>query len=132
MVFMYCNWNYLSTLYQHKKYFILNHVNNCAHFWKFLTLIRCNGNPVREHLLTDTYDACLNQCKSHSSECSWITYDEKTKFCQLFEECDPPNLKRKLIQKDWHVLASERDCPSEPDCYFKGKCQVYSLHIYQI
>ena len=82
--------------------------------------------------MTDTYDACLNQCKSHGSECSWITYDEKTKFCQLFEECDPPNLKKKLIQKDWHVLASERDCPAEPDCYFKGKCQVCSLHIYQI
>ena len=94
-----------------------------------MTLIRCNGNPVREHLLTDTYDACLNQCKSHGSECSWITYDEKTKFCQLFEKCDPPNLNRKLIQKDWHVLASQRDCPAEPDCYFKGKCQVCSLLI---
>ena len=87
--------------------------------------------------MTDTFDACLNQCKSHpvnssmeGGVCSWITYDEKTKFCQLFEKCDPPNLQRKLIQKDWHVLASERDCPAEPDCYFKGKCQVCSLCIH--
>ena len=103
-------------------------------FWNNLTFIRCNGNPVKEHLLTDTYDACLNQCKSHpiessmeGSTCSWITYDEKTKFCQLFEECDPPNLNTKLIQEDWHHLASERDCPAVPDCYFRGKCQVWSL-----
>ena len=116
----------------------------CNTFWKKYVLfeifgplfIRCNGNPVVEHLLTDTFDACLNQCKSHpvnssmeGSVCSWITYDEKTKFCQLFEKCDPPNLNTKLIQEDWYHLASERGCPAVPDCYFQGKCQVWSLNM---
>ena len=77
-----------------------------------------------EHLITESYDTCLNQCKGHDDLCKWVTYSDKTHLCQLFEECDPPDIKRTLIQQNLYLKASQRECPASPDCNFQGKCQV--------
>ena len=81
----------------------------------------CTGF-VNDANILDSYDQCLEHCKSKDQgTCNWITFNEQNKFCLDFSDCPE-------IDDTCKVCASgERDCVIGASCNLLGTCQGHIL-----
>ena len=79
---------------------------------------KCTEPLSTYYILTTSYDKCLNNCKRDKT-CQWITYDEDSGICEIFDDCFEIEMMDCLNCK-----TSFKTCSTQPDCYIKGTCQV--------
>jgi len=89
---------------------------------------KCKGSPVLSLSITNDQTECLNHCKfgPYQSYCKWITFDQDTGLCELFEDCNLSDTG------DCETcISSEVYCEksTDPVCYVSGLCEGFAIKI---
>lgn len=90
---------------------------------------KCKGHPVLSLSITNDQTECLNHCKfgPYQSYCKWITFDQDTGLCELFEDCNLSD-----TGDCDSCISSEVYCDTstDPACFVTGLCQGNAIEFY--